>query len=348
MSGAAGFHRSAFDNSRSYAGSRTLGHDNSRSAMSEILGAPTAPAQPPPARPQSEVANILGGVSTAEPAVRSPRAPKSAMDDVMQGIAVLDPARGPRPVAKYNSGSSVLSALRPEASDADNTGGDPFAHMRTRPKAAAGGHGRPADSRPAAQEEKRDPFVEALAGVHRELCALAQATPRHPTTGALEDYHSLLGLLAARGLPLGSHAGTLIAHFDVHGSISYDEFVQLVWAGLQETEEAAAAPAAAAPAMPPGGALRPLEPAQQQPPAPRVAPSQQKMGAYDPSQWTMMPALAAAKPKNAKMLLGGGTSANAATNMDLARALNGGLGQHARRTADAEYSVTAGRSNQLR
>ena len=48
-----------------------------------------------------------------------------------------------------------------------------------------------------------------------------------------------------------------------------------------------------------------------------------------------------------KRLLGGGSTAKAATNVDLARALNGGLGQHARRS-DAEYAVTIGKSGQFR
>jgi len=367
MSAASGFHRSAHDNTRSYVGSRTLGGDRSRSTMSDILGGVVEVAQPPP-RQQSQVSTLFNDAIVPAHAdqrrlrIGNPAAPmshNSAMNDVMHGVAVLDATRGPKPNARYNSGSSMLSALRPETNESDTVlppGADPFAHHRVRPKAASTvardtgpqlvvGNANVFDAGATAQPPM-DPFHQALAGVHRDLCQLAASTPRDPSTGALEDYRVLLKLLAERGLPLDADAcGTLIAHFDVNHSISYDDFIDLVSKGLMD-DGAAPAQQAAAPAPAP----QPQRPPQ--PAAPRVAPTG-TMGQYDPSQWTTgyQPAAPQAPTDMAaatKQLLGrGSVAASASTNFDLARALNGGLGQHSRRS-DPEYMAAVGKSSMMR
>ena len=353
MSGAAGFHRSAYDNTRSYAGSRTLGGDRKRNVMSEILGGSMSqPAAPPPRQPSSVGSLLSGGCGDVQEDHRPLRvqaahqAGSSAMDDVMHGRAVLDPTRGPKPNLKYQSGTSVLTALRPEETKSDEMGADPFAHLRARPKAAG------PKPEAVAVAAPKDPFTEALAGVHRDLCQLGASTPRD-AQGALVDYRPLLWLLAERGLPLNADAsGTLIAHFDVNATIEYDAFIALVMNGLEERSftvhygamNRLEEPPAAAPAPAPPPAPAPLQP--------RVAPTQPAIGSYDPSQWMMplQPSLPQAPTDMTvatKRLLGGGSTAKAATNVDLARALNGGLGQHARRS-DAEYAVTIGKSGQFR
>lgn len=350
MAGRDGFHRSSADVNRSFAGSRTLGGDGSRGAMSEILGGPTTQVAAPPPRRQSDVGSLLGG-QAAESEQRSLRmrgsaaASKSAMDDVMHGVAVLDPLRGPKPVQKYNSGSSVLSALRPEISGADATGEDPFAHMRVRPKPAG-----PA-SRATENREPVNPFVEALAGVHHEFCQLADSLPRLPT-GQLVDFRPLLELLSKRNLPVDADsAGTLIATIDVNRTISYDEFVQLLASGLQE-EAPAAPPAAPAPA-PAQQAAKPTQLAFAQPAGPRVHPTQ-SFGQYDPSQWkaSAQPSFVPlVQPPNTaaitRGMLGHGSTQKAATNAELVNVLNAGLGQHNRRS-NPEYVPTYGKSAQMR
>jgi len=237
----------------------------------------------------------------------------------------------------------MLSALQPDTRESDEAGADPFAHVRTRPKAGATGHPTNAAARtdPSAQSQliDNDPFLQAISVVHGELCEAAAAAPRDAVTGALEDYRVLLRVLADNDLPLSTDAcGTLIAHFDVHRTIPLQSFAQLVAEGLQ------------APQPPPQPQPTAAAPTSVAPPArPRVAPTQPQMGAYDPSQWTMSnQPVQAVRPSDVASFLGHEKASQAATNFELARALNGGLGQHARRGADAAYGVTGGKSTQMR
>ena len=371
MSGRAGFHHSSGDIARSFAGSRTLGHDRRQNAMSEIMGGGGGVPAPPPPRQSSQVASLFDGEEEALPRANRRPEPRSAsvMDDVMRGVGVPDPARGPLPNLRHHSGSSVLAALRPDDPSTEEAGADPFAHVRVRSKSrgpmpVVAASETTADAPAPKAGAPTDTFIQALAGVHRDFSAMAASAPRD-SGGALVDYRPLLTLLTDRGLPLNADAaGTLIAHVDVHRSVTYDTFVAILAGGMADSDASDAASASAVATQAPADALAPVAAqasvAPMPPPSgaqypvsctlsrcvPRVQPTA-AFGAYNPSQWTMSRPAPPALPADAKAILAGSSATRAATNAELAALMNAGLNKHARRS-DAEYSITLGKSAGLR
>jgi len=343
----AGFHRSSADNARSYTGSRAFAGRHEATSMNDILGGGNANDARPPPREMTGVGGILSGSAAAEPPrpmrVQAAQAPRqSDMDELMHGVSKLDMPRRDYS-QKNNRGSNMLSALRPDDSDAPEVG-DPFAHMRTRPKAIGG----PAQSttQPGPPGADQDVFA-ALRAAHRDLSVAAAAAPRD-AKGALTEYGSLLRLLQARNLPLNADsAGTLIAHLDVNGAISFDDFMEVIAEGMRSSSEPAAAPAPSSGGyqsqQPP---YRGAEPPLREPPI-RVTANRPTAG-YQGMQTLTRPDPTNAPQLDVASLLGGRKVETAATSADLAALLNGGsrgLNQHMKRS---DLAMTQGKSAQFR
>jgi hypothetical protein len=344
MSGARGFHYSSGDNFRPAMGARTLAFDKGGS-MGDILGGGGARTDPaPPPRHGGGVAALFGGEETPTAgSILSHRkmlaipGRGNSMSDIMQGIGAMgvdDNAHGiskrPPPNSRH-SGTGVLSALRGEAAEAGME--DPFAHVRARPKR----HPRdvpqepPVGAPPAADgvsASDRAAF-EGLSRAHATLVAAAAKAPRDES-GALVDYKPLLAQLAAQGLPLNADAaGTLIATLDVRGTISFDEFMDVIALGLGPE------PAAAAPTVPVAAA----------PPQPMSVRAPPTGVARPPPARLAQPPPQPPTPQDASSLLGGRRVADAASSAQLAAVLNRSAGQHARRS---DLDITVSKSAQFR
>lgn len=304
--------------------------------MADILGGNVAPVQPPP-RVTTGVGGLLGG--TAEPQPNRPlRIPAGAhprasdMDQLMHGISAVEVSR-----REYNhknrSGSSVMSALRPDDSEEAEVG-DPFAHMRMRPKAIGGVAAQPQAVQPTGNDPRsNDPVFAQLSAVHAELVRAAASAPRD-ASGAICEYSALLQLLQSRGLPLGADsAGTLLAHLDVNGTISFDDFMEVLASGMAPASEAAPAPAPSYRSQPP--AREPIVVRANQPPA---------LG-YGGMKEIRMPAAPEPVRTDVGALLGGRKVATAATSAEIAALINPGVNQHARRS---DLSMTQGKGMQFR
>lgn len=363
MSGAAGFHRSSGDVKRSFGGARSngLGYDNGKGSMGDILGSGSreASAPVPPPRAAGGVASLLNADRLAE--FQDPRAigrrniPQpagSAMNDVMTGVGELgadDSLYGLSKIAPANkkySGGGALSALRWEEAEVGMD--DPFAQMRARgPKIHINDRPGPTHPPPAAaglppKPSGGDPL---LVSAHTQLLLQASKSARDANTGALLDYRPLLQVLAGFGLELSADgAGTLIATLDVHGSITYDEFLQCLAMGSSAQENAPA------PAPPPPQATLRAAPVVRGAPAPAPAPAGRGAGGSGPRDMAAeaaglmmrVPPLPASPPKAdvAQMLHGRGAG-SAATSQELAALLNRQQGMHARKS---EMTYTVGKS----
>ena len=280
------------------------------------------------------------------------------MNDVMHGVARLDLPRRAAPNPRY-SGSSVLAALRPDDAEEAPETGDPFAHMRARPKVAGGPqqHCSPFDhpaqppTHQLAGPPPEDPdraLFNALHGAHAELDAAAASAPRD-ASGALIDYRPLLGMLESRGLKLTADAaGTLIAHLDVQGSLSFEVFMELIAESFKADRGGDRSMSAD------GQEQRPPPPQQRSqptvrvsaPPAAAPAPTIPRGAGGAAGEWMFQPRAPPQPQANVSSLLGGKKASAAATNADLAALLNGGTSSHARRS-DLE-GATQGKSVRMR
>ena len=148
MSGPRGFHQSSGDVSRGFHGRGSLGYDNQRGAMSDILGGgggfqePTAPA---PRDRGENMATLLDYSMATSPTPAGGRRPAaavtnpspSAMGDIITGVGEMgvdDKLYGlsKKKLDPRYAGQGALAALRGEEAEAGMD--DPFKHARARPK----------------------------------------------------------------------------------------------------------------------------------------------------------------------------------------------------------------------
>ena len=384
MSGARGFHNSSGDVNRSFGGARTgIGYDSKKGAMSDILGGGSAPEVAPPPRARGGIASLMDHSRSNEVSVPSPTGKKhvpapdptgSAMKEAMRGVGAMgvdDRLHGlsrRAPSDPRYSGQGALSALRHEAEDAGAD--DPFRQHRVRPKmhprdagvemrAPPGGLPGTEDAAERAAkralEDQEAAVRQHFALAHQALVAAVSTAPREPT-GALADYRPLLALLATHNLRLNADgAGTLIATLDVQGSVSFQEFMEIIAMGLASDDPppAAAPPSSQPPYAPQVPRVSPPQAAPIVRGVPRPEPSSAAMTQAKGQKASLYAEYLPNYPKppekqNVHALLQGQRVANSGANQNLANLLNPGQRHNRKQGEEGDLVATNGKSSQWR